>query len=61
MRFNNSELLINQYADESSLSLDDSEESLKHTLCLLDKFSECAGLRANWKKYGLAQDVRVDK
>lgn len=38
IKVNDSEFLIWQYADDSSLTLDDSEKSLIQALCLLDKF-----------------------
>ena len=50
IKFDNSEYLISQYADDSSLILDDSVQSLDQTLFLLDSFAECAGLRANLEK-----------
>ena len=47
VKINNSEFLLSQYADDSTLILDDDENSLKNSLFILEKFSECAGLRAN--------------
>ena len=46
----NSEYLLSQYADDSTLLLDVSEESLSWSLYILQKFSECAGLKANLYK-----------
>ena len=48
--FNGSEYLLSQYADDSTLILDDDEKSLQKSLYILDQFSECAGLRANLDK-----------
>lgn len=50
IKINDSEYLLSQYADDSSIILDGSEQSLRKTLDILDKFSECAGLRANLEK-----------
>ena len=50
MKINNSEYLLSQYADDSSLILDGEEESLARSLYILEKFAECAGLRANLEK-----------
>jgi hypothetical protein len=45
-----SEFLLSQYADDSSLILDDNPKSLEQSLFMLNKFSECAGLRVNFDK-----------
>ena len=45
-----SEFLLSQYADDSSLILDDNPKSLEQSLFMLNKFSECAGLRVNLDK-----------
>ena len=50
LKINDSEYLLSQYADDSSLILDDCESSLERSLWVLEKFSECAGLRANLDK-----------
>ena len=50
IKINNSEYILSQYADDSSLLLDGNEESLDRSLFVLQKFSECAGLRANIDK-----------
>lgn len=50
IKINDSEFLLSQYADDSSLTLDDNPESLEQTLYILHKFSQCAGLRANLDK-----------
>ena len=50
IKINDSEYLLSQYADDSSLLLDDDETSLVNSLNILEKFSECAGLRANLDK-----------
>ncbi|XP_076108995.1 uncharacterized protein LOC143076989 [Mytilus galloprovincialis] len=50
MKINDSEYLLSQYADDSCLLLDKDEKSLDKCLYTLEKFSECAGLRANFDK-----------
>ena len=50
ININNSEYLLSQYADDSSLILDENENCLQRSLYILEKFSECAGLRANLEK-----------
>lgn len=42
VKVNNTESLLSQYADDSSLTLDDDDTSLEEVLKLLLKFSECA-------------------
>lgn len=46
----NSEFLISQYADDSTLSLADDENSLNEALNMISLFSICSGLRANFDK-----------
>jgi hypothetical protein len=58
MKINNSEYLLSQYTDDSSLILDGGDDSLRKSLYMLEKFSECAGLKTNLgkpKPYGLGQ------
>jgi hypothetical protein len=50
VKINDSEYLLSQYADDSSLILDDNPKSLDQSLFMLNKFSECAGLRVNFDK-----------
>ena len=50
IKINDSEYMLSQYADDSSLLLDGNEKSLERSLFILEKFSECAGLRANIDK-----------
>ena len=50
IKIDNSEYLLSQYADDSTLTLDDDEKSLEQSLYILEKFSECSGLRANLEK-----------
>ena len=50
VKINDSEYLLSQYADDSSLILDDNPKSLDQSLFMLNKFSECAGLRVNLDK-----------
>ena len=47
---NNSEYLISQYADDSTLILGDDEKSLNMALHIIDCFADCSGLRANFDK-----------
>ena len=58
MKINNSEYLLSQYADDSSFILDGGDDSLRKSLYILEKISECAGLKTNLgkpKPYGLGQ------
>ena len=50
IKVDDSEFLISQYADDTSLFLDGSEESLREALETLDKFGKCSGLTANVEK-----------
>ena len=50
VKINDSEFLLSQYADDSSLILDDNPKSLDQWLFMLNKFPECAGLRVNLDK-----------
>lgn len=45
---NNSEYLISQYADDSTLILDDDARSLAKSLYLIDIYGECSGLNTNF-------------
>ena len=47
---NNIEIKINQYADDTTLILDGSKNSLLSSLAVLDDFSKVSGLRLNDKK-----------
>ena len=47
---NNEEIKISQYADDTTLILDGSRESLLSSLKMLDDFSKVSGLRLNDKK-----------
>ena len=47
---NNSEFLLSQYADDSTLMLKDDQNSLNKALYLIDLFAACSGLRANFEK-----------
>ena len=44
------EIKINQYADDTSLILDGSEHSLRHSLNLLDQYAKFSGLKPNIEK-----------
>ena len=50
VKINDSEFLLSQYADDSSLLLDGNEKSLSQSLSIFDKFSQCAGLKVNLDK-----------
>jgi hypothetical protein len=50
IKFNDSEYLASQYADDTSLTLEDDPVSLERRLQIFDKFGDCAGLRANLDK-----------
>jgi hypothetical protein len=50
IQIDNSEFLISQYADESTLILEDDTLSLNHALEVVELFSTCSGLRANFDK-----------
>ena len=50
VKINDSEFLLNQYLDDSSLALEDDPKSLDNAVKLFHKFTECAGLRINIDK-----------
>jgi hypothetical protein len=50
VKINDSEYLLSQYPDDSSLILDDNPKSLDQSLFMFNTFSECAGLRVNFDK-----------
>jgi hypothetical protein len=50
IKFNDSEYLASQYADDTSLTLEDDSVSLERCLQIFDKFCDCADLRANIDK-----------
>jgi hypothetical protein len=45
------EYLASQYADDTSLTLEDDPVSLERCLQIFDKFGDCACLRANLDKH----------
>ena len=45
VQIENSEFFLSQYADDSSLILDDNPQSLEKSLLVLSLFSECSGLK----------------
>ena len=47
---NDVEIKLSQYADDTTLTLDGSDESLRSSLATLDDFSKVSGLRLNDKK-----------
>ena len=50
LEINNTEYLISQYADDSTLIFGEDEVSLNTALDIVDKFAGCSGLRANFDK-----------
>jgi hypothetical protein len=50
IKLDESEYLISQLADDTTIFLDGSENSLKNCLLVLDKFRECSGMKANIDK-----------
>ena len=50
IRVKGREVLLSQFADDTSLFLDGSEKSLKEAMMMLDKFAEVSGLRVNHDK-----------
>jgi hypothetical protein len=48
IKIDDSEFLISQYADDSTLILEDDTLSLNHDLEVVELFSTCSGLRANF-------------
>jgi hypothetical protein len=50
IKINDSEYLLSQYADDSSLILNDNPKSLDQSLLMFKKNSECAGLRVDFDK-----------
>jgi len=49
-KINDSEFLLSQYADDSSLVPEDDPQSLGNSINLFLKFAECAGLKINIDK-----------
>ena len=53
--------LLSQYADDSSLVLEDDPQSLDNSIKLFHKFMECAGLRMNIDKTEAQEkDVQIN-
>lgn len=50
IKINGKEVKISQYADDTQLFLDGTEESLRNTLNILDKFYNMSGLKINVEK-----------
>ena len=50
IKIDDSEFLISQYADDSTLILEDDTQSLNHVLEVVELFCTCSGLRANFDK-----------
>jgi hypothetical protein len=48
IKTDDSEFLISQYTDDSTLILEDDTLSLNHALEVVELFSTCSGLRANF-------------
>ena len=50
IRISDTECKISQYADDTTLILDGTDISAKHSLGLLDSFAEISGLKINYEK-----------
>ena len=50
IKINNKEFILTQYADDTSVILDGSEESLNETLSELENFAKCSGLKVYFSK-----------
>lgn len=50
IKINDTEFKISQYADDTSMFLDGSSESLNHSLTELDSFAYISGLKVNFEK-----------
>ena len=50
VQIENSEFLLSQYVDDSSLILDDNPQSLENSLHVLSLFSQCSGLKVKIDK-----------
>ena len=59
MKINNSEYLLSQYADDSSLILDGCDDSLRKSLYILEKILRMCRTKSKFRKkmkpYGLGQ------
>ena len=55
-RINNEEIKLSQYADDTTLILDGSRDSLKACLQTLDDFYKVSGLKLNDKKNRATMD-----
>jgi hypothetical protein len=60
IQIDDSEFLISQYADDSTLILEDDTLSLNHALEVVELFSTCSGL-IKPKLYGLGRDGAVER
>jgi hypothetical protein len=60
IEINKSEFLISQYADDSTLSLADDGNSLNEALHIINVYSTCSGLRANFDKtHAIWSEIRM--
>ena len=50
IRINNKDFILTQYADDTTVILDGSEDSLKETLYELEEFAKKSGLKVNFSK-----------
>jgi hypothetical protein len=50
IQIDDSKFLISQYADDSTLILEDNTQSLNQALEVVELFSTCSGLRASYDK-----------
>ena len=54
IKFKKSEILVSQFADDTTLYLDGSEKSFVHAIRTLQKFSKMTGLNMNYDKTNVA-------
>ena len=50
IKIQQSEYLVSQYADDTTLTLSDDKDSLNESLKCINNFANCSGLKANFEK-----------
>ncbi len=50
IKVDNTEYILTQYADDTTLFLDSKEENINNVFSMLDQFASCSGLRVNVEK-----------
>ena len=53
IKINNNDFILTQYADDTTVILDGSEESLNETLHELENYANISGLKVNFSKHTL--------